>query len=183
MESNLDMSYSRLNSEIVVINHTWVIKQFSHLHQQGIGDFISSPAFTPKEDTNMEWKLGIYPKGLTQEKQEYVAIHLYSLSIGLMVKYQISLLDCSKKVLASSLFLTRHFDRNVPRCFTDLMKLKDLNNLVNDELHIKCEIKYVSNRSSVSGFLTHVTTGGLTDNSGGLLVRKAHSDFVVDVQG
>ena len=67
--------WSRNQSSVIRLEHTWVVENFS-LKPQETGEYIISPISSDQSDEKLIWKLKLYPKGNTKETSSaFILLH------------------------------------------------------------------------------------------------------------
>ena len=179
------------------MEHTWIIENFS-LRPQKTGECLYSPIFSDQSERKVEWKLKLYPKGRNEEFKHfistYVCLHKPSKNLLLNATYCITFLNKNQDILEiSEQSSTREFNGSSTQRWGDLSfcsqdKISHTT-LPGDELHIKCELIYEGNPTSLTGHSTPslptVSTSGignLVDHYKQLMESKSQSDIIIHVK-
>ena len=166
----------------------WVIQNYSLRHYK-TGDFITSPWFSDNTSKPQEWQIKIYPMGLSEDCKKFISLFVHlkktqQMENEVTVQLKLSLLNSKKTTLASSgshsakLKKENSFSLGLP----NMMKIKDLFKpktkfLLDDELHIICEIVYEVKKVNIS------SDGKLIGHFQQLMDSKSLADVIIDVKG
>lgn len=188
-------SWARSQSEIREVEFYWVIEKFSHKPQKTGQDF-KSPLFNDGGTTL--WSLQIFPRGLRTVDIGFISLYLVlerPKTAAFMVSYKFTLMNSKQKIILVNGPHSMEFSASVIcRGEEKVVSLQDLykeenNFFPDDELHIKCELSYQINETTISGssslaFLSkEIQTGTWTDHFRQLLDAKTLADVIIDVQG
>lgn len=166
-------SWSRSQSTVVELQHTWIIENFSLLPQQ-VGDCIMSPIFTDQTDEKAyKWQLELFPKGKNDKVKGYIGlwVNLHDSTnvadgIEVVAKFKFTLMSNTTKVLAKSDWSTKEFSFDDGKYYgwgnSKLAKQEDISAALNfsrkqenppiqlDELHCKVELVYMTKQATFS---------------------------------
>ena len=187
-------TWARSRSEIREVEFYWVIEKFSHKPQKTGQDF-KSPLFN---DGGTLWSLQIFPRGLRTADIGFISLYLIlerPKTAAFMVSYKFTLMNSKQKIIIVNGPHLMEFSASIIcRGEEKVVSLQDLyreknNFFPDDELHIKCELSYQMNETTISGcsslgLLSKETkTGTWTDHFRQLLDTKTLADVIIDVRG
>ena len=192
VDLKLVKSVARTKSQVVNIEYEWVIENFG-LKRKGVNQFLPSPLFSGIDDSE-KWQLLIYPLGTRtlNPLQLDLLLNLKETSAPIYIKYKLFLLDSSHLVLAEYGPCFQEFHAGFKRGINSLIGIeKLLESLPDDILHVKCEIAYELNETTITGFSARekkhfsdpTNSGSMADHLQQLFENKSLDDVIIDVQG
>ena len=188
-------SWSRSPSSVIRIEHIWIIENFSLL-SQNTGEALWSPIFSDLSEKKVEWKLQLFPKGEEVKSKGFISLFLWlnnpkqDYDFKLIVSVKL-ILQNKKQTVLEQFNGTMQFDviNNLGLGFEKFLNLNKLTpaTLPEDELHVKCEIMYAVEQTSLSGSSSISlpllsSSGSLIGHFKNLIDTKTLTDLVIQVQ-
>ncbi|KAH7969700.1 speckle-type POZ protein [Rhipicephalus sanguineus] len=145
------------DQKMVKISFLWTITNFS-LCRQSTAQALLSSTFSAGEYKPTTWRLRLYPRGVSESCEDYVALYLVSYNTRCVsAKARFSIVDVRKDETNTRQTRTRTFSRRGDNWgfakFVGRMSLKQNagNLLPNDTLTVKCEITALESSTCTPG--------------------------------
>ena len=185
-------SFSRSQSSVIRLEHTWVIDNFSLLPQK-TGESLVSTVFCDQSEEKVEWQLELYPKGENEQSKNFISLYLMLLkpqpALKLNATSKCVLINRNQSLLARGAVHTAVFKSGPGWGYAKLLEQIKITptTLPRDELHVKGEVTYTVKHTSLSGPhpslpIASSGSGSMATHYKQLFESKLQSDIVIQVK-